>query len=125
MLRFARESVVAALNGDFEFRHAARYWDASIRLGIGEQALCVRIARGLVEEVRPWSPDDRIDVGIDASESEWRQLLAPVPRPFYQSLFAAAVHHDVALSGDPLDSYAYLGALTRMLEVMRDHANLS
>ncbi len=121
MIEIPCDSVRTALNADFEFRHAARYWDASVRLGIGDQPLCVRIVQGQVEEIRPWSPTDSLDLGIEAPTQEWEKLLAPVPRPFYQSLFAAATHHGVALSGDPLDSYAYMGALTRMLDVMRGH----
>jgi hypothetical protein len=113
--------VRAALNADFEFRHAARYWDASVRLGVGDQPLCVRIVQGEVAEIRPWESADSLDVGIDAPAREWEKLLAPVPRPFYQSLFAATAHHEVVLSGDPMESYAYMGALTRMLDVIRGH----
>lgn len=119
MIQIPCDSVRDALNADFEFRHAARYWDACIRLGIGDRPLCVRIVDGQVEEIRPWVQTDSLDVGIDASTQEWEKLLAPVPRPFYQSLFGAAAHHDVVLSGDPMDSYAYMGALTRMLDVIR------
>ena len=119
MIQISRDVVRAALNDDFEFRHAARYWDASVRLGIGDEPLCIRIVLGEVGEIRPWVKGDCLDVGIEASESEWEKLLAPVPRPFYQSLFSAATHHDVVLSGDPMDSYAYMGALTRMLDVIR------
>lgn len=119
MIQIPCDVVRAALNEDFEFRHAARYWDASVRLGIGDQPLCVHIVQGEVTEIRPWSTTDSLDVGIDASTREWEQLLAPVPRPFYQSVSAAAIHHAVVLSGDPMESYAYMGALTRMLDVIR------
>jgi hypothetical protein len=119
MIEIPHEAVRDALNGDFEFRHAARYWDASVRLGIGDAPLCVRIVQGEVAEIRPWQTADTPDIGIDAPDSEWKELLAPVPRPFYQSLFAAAAHHGVVLSGDPMDSYAYMGALARMLDVIR------
>ena len=77
-----------------------------------------------VEEIRSWEPTDSVDVGIDAPTQEWEKLLAPVPRPFYQSLFAAAAHHGVVLSGDPMDSYAYMGALTRILDLMRSHVTI-
>jgi len=120
MLQIPCDSVRAALNEDREFRHAARYWDASIRLGIGDRPLCVRIAQGLVEEMRPWSPADVSDLGIEASAQQWEELLAPVPRPFYQSVIGAATHHDVALSGDPTLMYAYMSAITRMLDVIRE-----
>ena len=118
------DAIRQALNDDFEFRHAARYLDASLRLGIGEQPLCVRIAQGHVEELRPWRSDDPADVAIDASTEAWEKLLAAEPRPFYQSLFAAAEHHGVSLSGDPLTSFVYMAALTRMLDVMREQLDL-
>ncbi len=108
-----------ALNDDSEFRYSARYWDASLRLGIGEQRLCVRIANGKVDAIRPWEPDDTPDIGIDAATGEWEQLLAPVPRPFYQSLYAATLHHGFTLTGDDVESYAYMAALVRLLDVMR------
>jgi hypothetical protein len=108
-----------ALNDDGEFRQAARYWDASLRLGIGGAPLYVRIEAGRVALVRPAVPDDPADVAIDGPAEEWEQLLAPVPRPFYQSIHAAATHHAIELSGDPLHSYAYLAALTRLIDVMR------
>ena len=119
MIQFSHNAVRAALNADFEFRHAARYWVASVRLGIGDEPLCVQIVQGEVTEIRAWAKSDSLSVGIDASTPEWVKLLAPEPRPFYQSLFGAATHHDVALSGDPMDSYAYMGALTRLLEILR------
>ena len=87
----------------------------------GGKEVALKLLQGEVEEIRPWASTDASDVGIEASTPEWEKLLAPVPRPFYQSLFAAATHHEVALSGDPMESYSYMGALTRMLDVMRGH----
>ncbi len=108
-----------ALNDDPEFRYNARYWDASLRLGIGDQRLCVRIANGNVEAIRPWESDDPSDIGVDAATAEWEQLLAPVPRPFYQSLYAATLHHGFTLTGDEVETFAYMAALIRLLDVMR------
>lgn len=119
MLDVPCDALRQALNDDPEFRYNARYWDASLRLGIGENRLCVRIANGHVEAIRPFGPDDSSDIGVDAATEEWEQLLAPVPRPFYQSLYAATLHHGFTLTGDDVETYAYMGALTRLLDVMR------
>ena len=119
MLAVPHDSLRQALNDDSEFRYCARYWDASLRLGIGEQPLCVRIANGRVEAIRPWASDDTADIGVDAATPEWEQLLAPAPRPFYQSLYAASLHHGFTLTGDDVESYAYMAAMVRLLDVMR------
>jgi hypothetical protein len=118
------EALKDALNEDAEFLLAARYWDASVRLGIGEAPLCVRIAQGRVAEVRASEGADPVDISIDGSEAEWQRLLASAPQPFYQSLYGASVHHDISLGGDSLDLFAYLGALTRMIDVMRAKAGI-
>ena len=120
LLRSHPDALRDALNSDFEFAHAARYWDASLRLGLGDAPLCVRIEGGRVVSVSPSKADDAVDVAIDGPTADWEALLAPVPRPFYQSVYAAAVHHEMALSGEPLDLYAYLAALNRMIDVMRE-----
>jgi hypothetical protein len=47
-------------------------------------------------------------------------LLAPVPRPFYQDLFGAQLHHDIELNANPLDFAPYYPALRRLLEILRE-----
>ena len=37
-----------------------------------------------------------------------------MPPPFYQSLYAATLHHGFTLSGDDTETYAYMAALTRL-----------
>jgi hypothetical protein len=108
-----------ALNDDPEFRYSARYWDASLRLGIGDQPLHLTVEDGRVEAIRPWQAGDSSDLGIDASREEWEELLAPLPRPFYQSLYGATVHHGFTLAGEDVEIYAYMAAVTRLIEVMR------
>ncbi len=118
------DRVREVLNDDAEFRRAARYWDGSVRLGIGDAPFCLRLEQGRVEELRPWAVGDRSDVDITASEAEWERLLAPVPRPFYQSLAGAVMHHEVSLGGDVETSTVYTGALQRLLDVLRTHVTI-
>lgn len=108
-----------AWNADAEFQLAARYWDASLRLGIGDAPLCVQIAAGRVAEVRPSQTGDPVDLSIDGPDGEWERLLAPVPRPFYQSVYAASLHHGISVGGSPEDLFAYLAAVARMIDVLR------
>lgn len=119
MIEVPCDALRRALNDDAEFRYSARYWDASLRLGIGDERFCVRITNGGVDVIRPWEPDDSPDIGIDAAPGEWEQLLAPVPRPFYQSLYAATLHHGFTLTGDEVETYAYMAAVIRLIDVMR------
>jgi hypothetical protein len=56
------------------------------------------------------------------SKSSKTQLpeVAPVPRPFYQDPFGAALHHAVSLGGDSETLFAYYGALRRVIEILRE-----
>ena len=48
----------------------------------------------------------------------WRELLAPVPRPYYQDLFGAQLAHGVRLPADPLAYAAYYPALRRLMQLL-------
>ena len=43
----------------------------------------------------------------------------------YHSLYAVTFHHDLKITGDLLDGWAYMQALIRVFEVMRYHTQLS
>ena len=42
-----------------------------------------------------------------------------MPKPFYQDLYAATIHHGFSVAGDTLDYCAYYPALRRLIELMR------
>lgn len=106
------------VNQDGEFRYAARQWDATLRLDIGDASQRLRFRDGGLVEVSPCRADAACDLFVRASEEAWRELLAPVPRPYFQDLFAASLVHGVELPEDPLAYAAYYPALRRLLQLL-------
>jgi hypothetical protein len=113
-------TVQEALNADPEFRLAARYWTARIKLTIGEGAYFLKITDGAVTSVSDTPTGfDSYTIEIGGPESDWEEILAEVPRPFYQDFFSAFLRHGFTLAGDLELLYAYYGAVRRMAEVLR------
>jgi len=106
------------LHQDGEFRVAARFWNATLRLDMGEASHRLRFEDGSLVDVSPCSADTACDVFVTASEAEWHELLAPVPRPYYQDLFGAQFQHGVRLPEDPIAYAAYYPALRRLLQLL-------
>ena len=106
------------LNADGEFRYAARGWDATLRLDVGAASHRLRIEDGSVVDVDPCEGDAACDLFVGASEDDWRELLAPVPRPYFQDLFGAQLLHGVRLPEDPLAYAAYYPALRRLMQLL-------
>ena len=112
-------NVQEAANADAEFRRHARFWNATIRLGLGNRKLKLRIENGAVVGIAPWFGAIATDLSIGAAEDDWQALLAAEPRPFYQDLYAAAIHHGFDIVGDTDDYCAYYPALRRLIDLMR------
>lgn len=105
-------------NADSEFRLAARAWTATLRLDVGGASVALRIENGVLTRVEQVSAGAACDVYVQASEGVWRELLAPVPRPYYQDLTGAQIHHGLQLPADPLCYAAYYPALRRLVQLM-------
>jgi hypothetical protein len=106
------------VNGDAEFRYAARLWDDTLRLDMGAGSHRLRFRDGSLVEVAPCGPGAACDVFVGASEEDWRELLAAVPRPYFQDLFGAQLMHGVRLPEDPLAYAAYYPALRRLMQLL-------
>lgn len=106
------------VNADAEFRLAARFWDATLRLDLGDASHRLRFEDGSLAAVEPCTADDPCDLFVAASEDDWRELLAPVPRPYYQDLFGAQLLHGIRLPEDPLAYAAYYPALRRLMQLL-------
>ena len=106
------------VNHDDEFRYAARLWDATLRLDIGDASHRLRFQDGSLVDVAPCESSDPCDLFVGASEDAWRELLAPVPRPYYQDLAAAQLMHGVRLPQDALAYAAYYPALRRLMQLL-------
>ena len=113
-------AVAERANHDSEFRLHARFWTARVRFDIGDERTRVEVRDGRIDEAAPWFGALAGDLVVAAPETEWDKLLEPLPRPFYQDLYAATVHHGFLVSGATKHFCAYYPALRRLIEIMRE-----
>ena len=107
-------------NADSEFALHARFWNATVKLRVGATRYRLDIRDGALTGCAPWLGAIAADLAIEADDEEWAKLLEPMPRPFYQDLYAATIHHGFSVSGDTLNYCAYYPALRRLVELMRE-----
>ena len=118
------------VNRDPEFKIAARFWDGTVKVGMGEHTLILKIKDGVLQDVLEPAGSNLMvvmreyDIEVSAPEAEWVQFLQEKPRRFYHDLFAAVVRHDFTWGGDMQMWFAYYGALRRMFELMRGSAKV-
>ena len=124
MSLFDTRAASAAANDDAEFKLAARFWTATLRLDVGDQPYLLKLSDGVIASFSPvTTPEDiQHDLHIAAPEADWRELLRPVPRPFYQDLMAARLRHNFTVEGDLLGFNPYYRAFNRLLQLMRPSA---
>lgn len=117
---FQPEKLVTALNDDPEFSIAAREWTTRIKLVQGERASVLKLVEGEVRSFDPApSPFEPVDIVLSGTDEDWDEMMAAVPKPFYQDFFAALFQHGFKLEGDMESMYAYYPAVRRMADVMR------
>lgn len=125
------ERFTEALNLDPEFKIAARFWNAIVRLEIGDETYVLVIRDGRLDSMAP--PEDNnlmtvarnYDIEISASIEEWSKFFQRVPRPFYQDLFSAVTRHNFRYGGDMKMFFAYYAALRRLFDFMRSYTNVA
>jgi hypothetical protein len=118
---FDTNAIISVANSDGEFKLAARLWNADLRLEVGADAYLLRMREGRISE---FSRGDatKWDLKISAPENDWRELLKPVPKPFFQDLMAAMTRQGFKLEGDVLAFNPYYRATCRLFELMRQAA---
>jgi hypothetical protein len=108
------------VNEDPEFLLAARDWTARLRVRMGDAEMIVGIRDGRIAAIESApTPFHAWDAEIGGPRAGWEQFLEPLPRPFYQDLFPAMVHHGFTIAGDLESVFAYHPALRRMFDLMR------
>ena len=117
------EQVRSRANGDGEFRMHARFWNSRIRLKIGDRRYQVVVDSGEIVSIERWYRGTACDLFIMAPERDWESMLEAVPRPFYQDLYPATLHHGFDVAGDIGHYCAYYPAIRRLIEVMREVHN--
>ena len=110
----------ARANADGEFALHARFWNAVVKLRVGDTNYRLDVRDGKLADCAPWLGTVACDLAIGADEDEWRRLLEPMPRPFYQDLYAATIHHGFVVTGDTVNYCAYYPAVRRLVELMRE-----
>jgi hypothetical protein len=120
MALIAWDELAARVNQDGEFRLASRFWNATLRLDLGPESRRLCFRDGRLEEIGSCDPDAHCDLHISASLEEWERLLERLPRPFYQDLVGAQLHHGFGMNADLLDYAAYYPALRRLVEILRE-----
>jgi hypothetical protein len=116
----AWDELAGRVNEDGEFRLAARFWNTTLRLDLGSESRRLCLHEGRLQEVGSCDSEADCDLHISAPIEDWERLLAPVPRPFYQDLVAAQLHHGFRMNADLLDYAAYYPALRRLVEILRE-----
>ena len=112
------------LNGDRQFLRAARGWEMKVRLGVGEDDYLLEIDGGRVARFeRGLDFFDSYAGSLAGTEDDWELLLREVPPPFYQDFIGAWFRQGFTLAGDLESLFAYMDALRRMLEIMRQVRN--
>ena len=120
MTLIAWDELAGRIHEDGEFRLASRFWNATLRLDLGSESRRLCFREGRLQEIEGCDPDADCDVHVSASLEDWERLLAPVPRPFYQDLLGAQLHHGFQMNAELLDFAAYYPALQRLVEILRE-----
>ena len=118
---FDTSAITSAANSDGEFKLAARLWNADSRLEVGAESYLMRLREGRISDFSKVDAP-KWDVKISAPESDWRELLKAVPKPFFQDLMAAMTRQSFKLEGDLLGFNPYYRATCRLFELMRKAA---
>lgn len=120
-VKLSRDALKSALNGNSEFRVAARYWDGSLQLEFGDDVYVVRLHGGEVTGVnsKPAAKPGTGDVIVSAPVADWAKLLKPIPEPFYQEFYPASMHHGFRLHGDADYLWPYYTAIRRSGELLK------
>ena len=115
--------VKTKVNADGEFGIHARMWNSTLRISIGDQRTRIDIEGGTVKEIQPWHGGGPTDLAISAPQQDWNELLRAVPKPFYQDLYPASIHHGFEITGDRDNYCAYYPAIRRLIEILREVRN--
>jgi len=118
MLTLDTNAITSAANADGEFKLAARLWNADVRFDVAADSYLMRMRDGRISEFTK-TVAANYGVKISAPEDDWRELLKPIPKAFYQDLMAATQRHNFRVEGDLLGFNPYYRAICRLIEIMR------
>ena len=118
------EGLRNAINNDTEFKLAARFMSEDVLFEVDGSWCIVKIHDGVVTEIKLAPPsDDHWSFSIKATAESWDKLLQSSPPPFYTGLNAGMMRGNLQIIGNMEIAFAYLWAMNRMLDVMREQQN--
>ena len=113
-----------ALNDDPEFKMAARFMSEDVLLESDDSRCRITVRDGAVTDINLNPPiDDPWSFSIKASAGSWDKLLQPSPPPFYTGVNAGMLRGNLQIMGDIEIAFAYLWAMNRMMDLMREVQN--
>ena len=112
------------INNDGAFRQVSRDMALNVAIETDGAARLVTFRDGTLTAIKPFvSMTEPVDLTIRGDATFWRNLLAPIPPPRFQNLYAAVRAETCHVTGDAELYWAYFAALTRLFDVMRDVEN--
>lgn len=108
---------------DPEFSREMRYFTGKVKLAIDEEETILEFNDGklVTAEVRTLDDAD-CKIFVKGDKSHWENMLVPYPIPFFQCIQTANVKHGLKLSCTN-ETFAYLPALNRLLQITRNEHN--
>jgi hypothetical protein len=109
-----------ALNGDSEFKLAAKGMSETIELKAKKSRCLIGISDGVVSDIRIGEEEsEKVSFSIDATFDSWELLLKRVPPPFYTGIFAGMLRGKLQISGNLERAFVYLWAINRIFDILR------
>lgn len=118
------EEFLASARSDFEFNREIRYFTGSIKLTVaGDKPNVMEFEDGrLVKVTHEDIPDADCKIFVKGTRAQWSELVKRYPPPFYQSIQTSCVMHGMTMS-DSNETFAYLPALNRIVDILRNVNN--
>lgn len=108
---------------DPEFSREMRYFNGKLKLAIDDEETVLEFVDGkLVDSNEKSAPDADCKIFVKGNTDQWTNMLAKYPVPFYQCFQTTNIKHGLKMSVTN-ETYAYLPALNRLLQIMRDKHN--
>lgn len=113
-----------AMNNDPEFKLAARFMSEDVLFESDGSRCRVTVRDGTVTEIKLNPPmNDHWSFAITTSTESWDKLLQSSPPPSYTGLNAGMLRGNLQIMGDIEIAFAYLWAMNRMTDLMRQVQN--
>jgi hypothetical protein len=109
---------------DFEFNREMRYFDGRIRVDVGDgERHVMEFKDGRLVDISDADvPHTDCKIHLKGTREQWSEMLQRFPRPFYHSIQSTCVKHGMLLSNSN-ETFAYLPALNRMMQILRNVHN--